>query len=50
MMRRRSTAAALTIAMARSKLDEHKLRDAPLVELEPGEELALGPFTSSWST
>jgi ribonuclease J len=35
----------LTIAMARSKLDEHKLRDAPLEDLEPGEELALGPFT-----
>jgi ribonuclease J len=35
----------LTIAMARSKLDEHKLRDAPLEDLEPGEELSLGPFT-----
>ena len=35
----------LTIAMARSKLDEHKLRDAKLEDLEPGEELALGPFT-----
>ena len=34
----------LTIAMARSKLDEHKLRDAPLEDLEPGEELTLGPF------
>jgi ribonuclease J len=35
----------LTIAMARSKLDEHKLRDANLQDLEPGEELSLGPFT-----
>ena len=35
----------LTIAMARSKLDEHKLRDAKLEDLEPGEELSLGPFT-----
>ncbi|MDQ6778964.1 MAG: ribonuclease J [Actinomycetota bacterium] len=35
----------LTIAMARSKLDEHKLREAALEDLEPGEELSLGPFT-----
>ena len=35
----------LTIAMARSKLDEHKLRDAQLEDVEPGEELSLGPFT-----
>jgi ribonuclease J len=35
----------LTIAMARSKLDEHKLREAVLEDLEPGEELSLGPFT-----
>ena len=35
----------LTIAMARSKLDEHKLREASLEDLEPGEELTLGPFT-----
>jgi ribonuclease J len=35
----------LTIAMARSKLDEHKLREAKLEDLEPGEELTLGPFT-----
>jgi ribonuclease J len=34
----------LTIAMARSKLDEHRLRDAPLEDLAPGEELTLGPF------
>jgi len=31
--------------MARSKLDEHKLREASLEDLEPGEELTLGPFT-----
>jgi ribonuclease J len=35
----------LTIAMARSKLDEHRLRDARLDDLAPGEELTLGPFT-----
>jgi ribonuclease J len=35
----------LTIAMARSKLDEHKLRDAPLEDLADGDEVALGPFT-----
>jgi ribonuclease J len=35
----------LTIAMARSKLDEHKLRDADLEDLEPGDEVSLGPFT-----
>ena len=36
---------ALTVAMARSKLDEHKLRDVELAEVEPGEVLDLGPFT-----
>src|SRR3954447_8806449 len=35
----------LTIAMARSKLDEHRLKDVPLEVLEPGEELDVGPFT-----
>jgi len=35
----------LTMAMARSKLDEHRLREAPLDDLPPGEELVLGPFT-----
>jgi ribonuclease J len=35
----------LTIAMARSKLDEHNLRDAPLEDIAPGDEVALGPFT-----
>jgi ribonuclease J len=34
----------LTVAMARSKLDEHGLRDAPLEDLPPGEVLTLGPF------
>jgi ribonuclease J len=34
----------LTMAMARSKLDEHKLRDARLDDLDPGDELTLGPF------
>jgi ribonuclease J len=35
----------LTIAMARSKLDEHRLRESRLDVLAPGEQLALGPFT-----
>ncbi|MGI8902469.1 MAG: ribonuclease J [Solirubrobacteraceae bacterium] len=35
----------LTIAMARSKLDEHKLRDVQLQDLDPGVEVTLGPFT-----
>ncbi len=34
----------LTIAMARSKLDEHRLREAPLEDLQPGEEIRVGPF------
>jgi len=34
----------LTIAMARSKLDEHRLRDPPLEDLSPGERIRLGPF------
>jgi ribonuclease J len=34
----------LTIAMVRSKLDEHKLGEAPLKELPAGEKVPLGPF------
>jgi ribonuclease J len=34
----------LTIGMVRSKLDEHKLRDAPLQELPAGERIEAGPF------
>ncbi len=34
----------LTIAMVRSKLDEHRLKDVQLEVLEPGDELELGPF------
>ena len=34
----------LTMAMARSKLDEHKLRDVELIDLPPGAEVDLGPF------
>ncbi|MEA2471207.1 MAG: ribonuclease, partial [Thermoleophilaceae bacterium] len=34
----------LTIAMVRSKLDEHRLRDVELESVEPGDELDLGPF------
>src|SRR5689334_8109521 len=34
----------LTIAMARSKLDEHNLRDVALEDLPAGEQLSLGPF------
>ncbi len=35
----------LTVAMARSKLDEHKLKNVELNEVEPGEELQVGPFS-----
>ncbi len=34
----------LTVGLVRSKLDEHKLGDAPLQELEAGEKVKLGPF------
>jgi ribonuclease J len=34
----------LTIGMVRSKLDEHKLADAPLKELPAGEKVTVGPF------
>jgi ribonuclease J len=36
---------ALTMAMARSKLEEHKLRDVELSDVAPGEVLELGPFS-----
>ena len=35
----------LTIAMARSKLDEHDLRSADLEDLAPGDDVDLGPFS-----
>jgi ribonuclease J len=35
----------LTVAMARSKLDEHRLREVRLEDVAPGERLSLGPFT-----
>jgi ribonuclease J len=34
----------LTIGMVRSKLDEHKLREAPLQDLPAGETVQAGPF------
>src|SRR5436305_6250632 len=34
----------LTIAMARSKLDEHRLRDVELEDVAAGERLQFGPF------
>ena len=34
----------LTVAMARSKLDEHRLREVPLEDVAPGQTLQLGPF------
>jgi len=34
----------LTIAMARSKLDEHRLRDYPLKDLDTGDPITLGGF------
>jgi ribonuclease J len=35
----------LTMAMARSKLEEHKLRDIDVIDLEDGEDVELGPFS-----
>jgi ribonuclease J len=35
---------ALTIGLVRSKLEEHRLRDAPLEVLDAGERVRLGPF------
>jgi ribonuclease J len=35
---------ALTMAMARSKLDEHRLSETPLEKLDTGETVELGPF------
>jgi ribonuclease J len=35
----------LTIAMVRSKLDEHRLKDVPLEEVSPGEDIDAGPFS-----
>jgi ribonuclease J len=35
----------LTVAMARSKLDEHNLREVRLEDVKPGEEIQAGPFT-----
>lgn len=34
----------LTMAMARSKLDEHRLKDTDLSDVKAGETIALGPF------
>src|SRR5579859_3827632 len=34
----------LTMAMARSKLEEHKLREVELIDLADGDDLELGPF------
>jgi ribonuclease J len=35
---------ALTIGLVRSKLEEHRIRDAPLEVLAPGDRVELGPF------
>jgi ribonuclease J len=35
---------ALTMAMARSKLDEHRLREVECIDTKDGEKLDLGPF------
>ena len=35
---------ALTVGLVRSKLEEHRIRDAPLEVLEPGTRVQLGPF------
>jgi ribonuclease J len=34
----------LTVAMAQSKLDEHKLDNVALIELDPGNQVEVGPF------
>jgi ribonuclease J len=34
----------LTIAMARSKIEEHKLKDVPMHDVDPGDRFAAGPF------
>jgi len=38
-------AGALTLALARSKLEEHRLRDVPMHTMEAGESVELGPFS-----
>ncbi len=35
----------LTVAMVRSKLDEHKLKDVRLQDVRPGDEIKAGPFS-----
>jgi ribonuclease J len=35
---------ALTVGLVRSKLEEHRMRDAPLEVLAPGSRVSLGPF------
>ena len=37
-------AGALTLAMATSKLEEHKLQDIELIEVQAGEAMQVGPF------
>ncbi|MSW95886.1 MAG: MBL fold metallo-hydrolase, partial [Actinobacteria bacterium] len=37
--------APLTMAMARSKLDEHKLRDLEIEDVRAGDTIELGPFS-----
>ncbi len=34
----------LTIAMVRSKLDEHRIKDVKLEDVQPGDKVAAGPF------
>ena len=36
--------APLTVALARSKIEEHKLKDVDFEEVDPGETLDAGPF------
>jgi ribonuclease J len=37
---------ALTVAMVRSKLDEHRMTDVPIYEVEPGEAVDTGAFSA----
>jgi ribonuclease J len=36
---------ALTVAMVRSKLDEHRMKDVPIYEVEPGKPVETGAFS-----
>ena len=37
--------APLTVAMAQSKIEEHRLKNVELIDVDPGEEIEAGPFS-----